>query len=434
LPPNLEASGMKALPMAVRYARSVARTPVFAQSGIFAISNVAVSLFAMVSTAALAKTLGPDEFGRYSFTVSFVLFAAMFFEFGLFLPAARLVAAADASERRTLLGTSLLVFLPVGAAFGVAIVALSYAVDGVFKLDVGHELRVIAPLVWAYPFTQLSLQLSQGADRLHTSSITAAVAQAAFMVSVLAAIAIAGSVSLSWALVLRTLAFTAYAVAFVVWIGPTFAGAARHVTTILREARAYGLWVYVGRVLSTGTYNMDTLMLAAFTDARTVGYYVLAGTIAYASGLPVMGMATTLFPRMTRQSRLERRWIWAAWAIGVVAALLAWTLATPFLKLVFSERYVAAAALIAPLALAQMVRGVTMVYNSFLSAQARGKELRNASAVLTISNLVLNFMLIPRFGALGAAWASFIALVLNLAAHVAYYRRAVGGAPRLALA
>jgi O-antigen/teichoic acid export membrane protein len=81
-----------------------------------------------------------------------------------------------------------------------------------------------------------------------------------------------------------------------------------------------------------------------------------------------------------------------------------------------------------------MVRGVTMVYNSFLSAQARGKELRNASAVLTISNLVLNFMLIPRFGALGAAWASFIALVLNLAAHVAYYRRAVGGAPRLALA
>ena len=29
MPPNLEASGMKALPMAVRYARSVVRTPVF---------------------------------------------------------------------------------------------------------------------------------------------------------------------------------------------------------------------------------------------------------------------------------------------------------------------------------------------------------------------------------------------------------------------
>jgi O-antigen/teichoic acid export membrane protein len=92
---------------------------------------------------------------------------------------------------------------------------------------------------------------------------------------------------------------------------------------------------------------------------------------------------------------------------------------------VFSSRYGPAAALVLPLALAQAVRGVTGVYNTYLSAQGRGRELRSANIILTASNAVLNLGLIPLFGAKGAAWASFVALVINLAAHVYYYRRAL---------
>jgi O-antigen/teichoic acid export membrane protein len=175
---------------------------------------------------------------------------------------------------------------------------------------------------------------------------------------------------------------------------------------------------------------MDTLMVAAFADARSVGYYVLAGSIAYASGLPVTGMATALFARMTRTQELDRRWLAFAWGVGLAAVALTAALAEPFLRIVFSPRYTAAYALVIPLALAQMVRGVTTVYNSFLSAHARGRELRNAAVVLTGSNLVLNFALIPPFGAEGAAWASLFALALNLGAHVHYYRRSLGAAVR----
>jgi O-antigen/teichoic acid export membrane protein len=92
---------------------------------------------------------------------------------------------------------------------------------------------------------------------------------------------------------------------------------------------------------------------------------------------------------------------------------------------VFSHRYSPAVRLVAPLALAQAIRGVTSVYNSFLSAQARGTELRNTGVILTFSNIVLNFALIPPFGATGAAWASLIALIANLFAHVFYYRRSL---------
>jgi O-antigen/teichoic acid export membrane protein len=401
------------------------------QTSVFTACNILVSLLAMISTAVLARHLGASTFGRYAFAISFITFVAMFFEFGISLPAARLTArCTHVEDARRVVGASLLTFVPVGLAFSLAIYALSYATDSLFHADAGHALRVVSPLLLVYPFLGLAIQLSQGLDRLHTSSITSVVSQAAFVLFLLAAVGAGAVVSVPLALALRAVAFLLGSCIFVVWARPLVRGALRYVGPILREVRAYGLSVYVGRVLSVGTYNMDTLMVAAFADARSVGYYVLAGSIAYASGLPVTGMATALFARMTRTQELDRRWLAFAWGVGLAAVALTAALAEPFLRIVFSPRYTAAYALVIPLALAQMVRGVTTVYNSFLSAHARGRELRNAAVVLTGSNLVLNFALIPPFGAEGAAWASLFALALNLGAHVHYYRRSLGAAVR----
>lgn len=100
-------------------------------------------------------------------------------------------------------------------------------------------------------------------------------------------------------------------------------------------------------------------------------------------------------------------------------------MAGEFIRIAFSHKYTAAAALVAPLALAQTVRGITSVYNTFLAAHGGGRQLRNAGFVLAASNVVLNFALIPPYGAMGAAWASFAALCVNLAAHIFSYHRYV---------
>jgi O-antigen/teichoic acid export membrane protein len=404
----------------------VVRSHAFAQTAIFAGSNILVGLLGMISTAVLARHLGPDEFGRYAFAVSFVVFASMFFEFGVSLPAARLAAtSSDTTEARRVVGASLLLFVPIGLVFAATIFGLSFVTDAIFHTHVGHELRVVSPLLAVYPFIAASVQLSQGVDRLHVSSVTAVLSQAAFLVFVVLAVTVAGNLGVTAGLALRALAFMLGLAVFVLWIRPVFRGIRSCFAPLLRQVRAYGFSVYIGRVLSMSTYSMDTLMLAAFTNARTVGFYTLAGAIAYASGLPVTGMATALFARMARRSDLDRRWLVVAWSVGSAAVVLTVALALPFLHIVFSSDYTAVYPLVLPLALAQLIRGVTTVYNSFLSAHGRGRELRNAACVLTISNIVLNFALIPTFGATGAAWASFVALVFNFLAHVFYYRQAV---------
>jgi O-antigen/teichoic acid export membrane protein len=143
------------------------------------------------------------------------------------------------------------------------------------------------------------------------------------------------------------------------------------------------------------------------------------------SGLPVLGLATALFRPMARADEIQSRWLLAAACGGMVSAVAASILAGPFISIVFSQRYAQTAHLVLPLAFAEAVRGVRRVYNTFLSAHGRGRELRNAGLVLTVSNVVLNFGLIPPYGAEGAAWASLVALIANLVAHIFFYRRSV---------
>lgn len=391
----------------------------------FVASNLGVQALGAVATTILARTLSVRAFGSYAFVTSALVFLAMFFEFGLFVPASRMAARSDPEEGRRLFAASLLAYIPVGLTFGLAVVALSYCTDRVFHVQAGHPLRLVAPLAVAIPFELVGQQFAQGLDRLHVFSISAVVGRMLFLAMALTLLAVA-RLSITTALAAEYAGMLLGWVLLIRWLRPSVTGVRSRIGSLVAGARSFGFALYVGRVMSVGTYNMDVLMVAAFTDARSVSYYALAGAIASPVGLPSSALAAALFPRMANEDNVERRWLGWAIAIGLAGALGATILVRPFVHLVLSDRYLPVAALVLPLALASAVRGVTTLFNSFLTAHARGKELRNAAVVLTVSNVALNFALIPPFGAMGAAWASLVALIANLIVHVISYQRTVG--------
>ena len=403
--------------------RRLGGSRLFQQAAIFTGSSGAVAVLGVVSTTLLARNLTTVEYGNYAFAVSLLSFSAMFFDFGFFPPAGRLAALAEGRERREVVGAALALFVPIGIAYCGTVLALSFVVDSWFHTTAGDAVRLAALVAIAVPFGRLSQQLAQGSDRLHVYSLTSVLFQGLFVALVALAI-VAPGLGVRSGLFLRMSAMTVAAVVAAVWLRPLFSQLQRHVRELARNARSYGVQIYLGHLMSIGTYNMDVLMLGAWADPRSVGLYTLAGSLAAAGGLPVMGVATALFAPLARERRIAPRWILLATVMGVVTSTLVWLLAEPFIRFVFSERYADAARLVLPLTLAQAVRGVTSIYNTFLSAKGRGREQRNAAIVLTASNVILNFALIPPFGAMGAAWASLFALIANLAAHVYSYRTA----------
>jgi O-antigen/teichoic acid export membrane protein len=210
------------------------------------------------------------------------------------------------------------------------------------------------------------------------------------------------------------------------WLRPRVARVRAHAGELVRDARSFGLSMYLGRILSIGTYSMDVLMLGIFADARVVGFYTLAGSIAALLSSTLGGVASALFPKMVKDESVSRRWVMLVSVAGG-AGLLVLVLASRLLiGVAFSARYDAAAALILPLGIAAVIRAVTMLYNLLLQARGQGRELRNAGLALTVSNVVLNFALIPPLKAWGAAWASVGALVVNLLVHILYAHRPHG--------
>jgi O-antigen/teichoic acid export membrane protein len=406
--------------------RRLLRSRTAVQAATFTGASLLANVLAVVSTAMVTRNLGTSEFGSYSFAVSLLLFVALFFDFGLFLPAARLAAVTERRDRREVVGTALLVYLPVAALFSVTIFVLSFWVDRWFNVDAGNALRLAAPVAGAIPFVFVLQQLAQGVDRLHVASLTSVLTQLLLVALLAVWLGVGEGLSSSSALVLRTLAFLLAGVTGALWLRPVLGAVGRRAFVLMRQARDWGFQVFIGRVLSIGTYNMDVLMLGLWTTPRWVGLYVLAGSLATASGVPVLGLTSALFGRMAREPAIDRRWLIIASTVGIASTIVVTLVAEPLIRLLFSARYAAAAGLVFPLALAQLVRGVTTVFNTFLSAHAHGAALRNAGLVLTVSNVVLNFALIPPFGAQGAAWASLLALVANFVAHVFFYRRSYG--------
>jgi O-antigen/teichoic acid export membrane protein len=392
------------------------------QAGVFTLSNGLVSILGVVSSAILARHLSTSVFGEYALAISILQLSSIVFDFGLASSTARMAALGDARARREIVGAAVILYLPVACAYCVAIVALSFGIDDWFHVHVGSALRVAAPVAIAIPATQIVQRLAQGVDRLHVASLSTLFLQLLLIVLLVFAVSVDGSLSLSTAVVIRSAAVLVSVVVAVVWLRPVLRGAKQRIGEVIRHTRRYGFQLYLGHLLSIGTYNMDVLMIAALADSRSVGFYSLAGSVAAAAGLPVLGMSSALFASMARAPRIKRQWVLLAVGIGALSALLAWALAEPFIRLAFSDRYAPAAALVLPLALAQAVRGVTGVYNTFLSSHGRGRQLRDAGLALAASNLIFNFALIPPFGAVGAAWASLAALIVNLAAHVVFYR------------
>lgn len=182
---------------------------------------------------------------------------------------------------------------------------------------------------------------------------------------------------------------------------------------------------------------MDLLMLGWLAQMRDVGHYRLAVALAILVQLPVMAMVTSFNPlaaellEANQRERLQRTLqTLTRWVLGLSGALLllllglgGWGLewldptygeiVIPMRILLFGQLVVIACSL--------TVRLIPM----------SGRAMHNLGyGLLALAlNIALNWMFIPRWGLLGAAWASTIALAFWSISRLIYVRVRLGCQP-----
>jgi len=170
-------------------------------------------------------------------------------------------------------------------------------------------------------------------------------------------------------------------------------------------------------------YSIDTIMLGGMTDSVQTGLY----SAAYRLLLLVLAIyyfiMQAVYPRLAaipearRGFQMLRQPLLFAVAAGIAAAIVMAFARRPLIELLYGHAFVASASIAGPLLFAIPLDFVTSVLFTVLVAWDHPVRVIAATGTAVATNVLLNIFLIPRYGALGAAYAtplSYVPFLLTL--------------------
>ncbi|HWE47918.1 MAG TPA: lipopolysaccharide biosynthesis protein [Caulobacteraceae bacterium] len=199
---------------------------------------------------------------------------------------------------------------------------------------------------------------------------------------------------------------------------------------------AYGLPISASLVLALALATTDRFLIAAYLDESNVGAYHAAYSLANrtldviflwlgAAGGPALVMALERGGRKSlEESAREQASTLLLIALPAAAGLA--LVARPLAQVLVGEGLREAAAQVTPwIAVGGFFSGITTYYfHQAFTLARRTKLLLLAMAVPAIVNVALNLILVPRFGVIGAAWATAISYVVGALASWTLGKRA----------
>jgi O-antigen/teichoic acid export membrane protein len=182
---------------------------------------------------------------------------------------------------------------------------------------------------------------------------------------------------------------------------------------------SYGSRSYATDILSTLSGQIDQVLVIALLSPKSMGLYAVAISAARASDLVSAPLVTVLFPKA---SGLPARQIVELTARAarltlalLIPALLASLAAMPFvLPALYGKSYSGATPLAQILALSFLVGGTVYVLNQAFAAAGKPGVVAVVELLGLAGTVPLMFLLIPRFGLPGAAWAIVASITARL--------------------
>jgi O-antigen/teichoic acid export membrane protein len=395
-------------------------------------ANLAGAFLSLANVLIVARVLGPEGRGHVAFLTAIAWFVSNLATLGVQEANANF-AAAEPRLRRALATNSLLFALVFGAAaaglLGV-LIAVFPAVGGDSDADLRWMTFAFLPVLILQPFLRLLVQADYGFTVTNLGYVLPAVANLA----VNGALAAFGVLTVGTAVGVWIAGQVAIAAVFGWYVARRLAGFGRPDLALARRSLAFGAKAHAGRVMLLGNYRLDQWFVGAIAGARELGWYSVAVAWAEALWYLPTALAAVARPDLVR-ARVREAGRQAARVFRVAtlitgAAVLAMVAAAPFLCVtIFGDDFRGSVDDLRVLAAGAI--GVVAVKLFGVALVAKGRPVLQsvgigAGFVLTI---VLDIVLIPPFGGLGAALASTLAYAASGAVMGVLFIRALEVSP-----
>jgi len=208
----------------------------------------------------------------------------------------------------------------------------------------------------------------------------------------------------------------------------------------LRNLIRFGKWLIVAAIFEVLYLKTDVFSLRLLSSSHDLGIYAAAFAIAGIFSLMFSSVVSYYVPLMCRAGgegrtdRLKHHFLESAdllALVGIPAATGIWAVGPILFPLVFGEQYRESASVWSILA----IYSICMVINqtgAVFFALERLDIITMLTGGIFVSNLIFCCLLVPRYGARGAAWAVSIGMILSLIVSWGATYRLLGTIPNLA--
>jgi O-antigen/teichoic acid export membrane protein len=393
-------------------------------------TQVAAAFLSLGNVLIIARVLGAEGRGNVAFLTAIAWLTASLSTLGLQEANANL-AAAEPRTRRALATNSVVLSALVGGltiALLSVLVALVPAVGG----DSDPALRWLTIAFVPVIIFQFLLRMLVQAD------YGFAVSNAAYVLAPILNVAVNGLFAAFGALTVGTavgvwLAGQALEVVILGgYLQLRLAGFGRPDLALASRALGFGLKAHVGRVMQLGNYRLDQWLLGAISGPRELGLYSVAVAWAEALWYLPTALAYVQRPDLVRATAEEARRraaaVFRAAAVVTGAAALAMIVAAPFLCVtIFGSDFRGSIDDLRVLVAGAFGMMTLKLFGNALVARGRPVLQSVAIGAGFACTVVLDIVLIPPLGGLGAALASTLAYTAAGIVVAAIFLRALGG-------
>jgi O-antigen/teichoic acid export membrane protein len=394
------------------------------------VDNVAARIGALIAlglaTILIARTGGPSAVGTYALLRVLPGLVGVAVSCGL--PGATpffLASRRDDPSLRPTIIRATDVAAAVSALFWIALTPL---LRHVFFRSLSMSLvALIGVAVFTQLFVAVGKSCLQGSDDMRGAAWAIAAEEAAFLPAYAVLLPFVHGVALMLAaLVVADVVVTLGIACRLLYWGfdsPPWGHPSRH---LAYEIAHYGMRGQLGGIMELLNLRLDFAILGALAGPAVLGTYAIASKYAELLRLPGLAITYVLYPRFARLASAAARERVAHWLprlalLGVLAAIPLFVTVKPLLPLIYGASFKGAITPTYVLLIGLSAGTVSGLLSAYLYGEGRPGLNSSALGFGLLVTAVLDAVLIPRFGALGAAWASTAAYLATSATLLACF-------------
>jgi O-antigen/teichoic acid export membrane protein len=373
-------------------------------------------LLSAAASVVLARYLGRERLGEYGALYAYLTLYSWLATFGL-----EPIVAREAAQRRTEASSIFLTGSAISVAFAVAGTGLALLFAPLFGY--GGQLRLLlfvaAIDILLFPSIRLFGIVFQ-VDMQQWYNVGISLARQALWLLAVVLLAL-GKAAFLWVILART-GCALVEVGLILCVALRRRFLSRPWTFSLERARQlvrYGFPLAL-TVVAVGIYHrIDQVMLHKMAGDVTLGPYVVAVQLVEQFSVLPVALVSSLFPVLSQMSNQEEQFrhylgVSYRFLMAVVFAVCAvfTPIAGPLVDFFYGKQFHPAASLLVVLVWSEVPIFFGVVITNAIIAKNLQRYLPISTVLGAVVNVVLNLAFIPRWGALGASWATVVSYCL----------------------